>query len=319
MTVAVVGDGAVGLSAVLAAKRLGAERIIALSRNPARQAVAREFGATDIVAERGEAAIEAVRSMTDGLGVEAALECVGTGESMATAFAIARSGGMVGAVGAPHDVEVPIDTVIFRNVGLRGGVSPARKYIPEMLDRRPRRADQPGPRLRLRDRPRPHRRRLRGDGRAAGDQEPRPRLGDGATSMSGWTDDELGRIARATELRLASRRSDGSLSRYATIWAVVAGDAVYVRSAHGYDNPWFQRALRSGTGRIEAGGVEREVAFEPAVDGVGAVVTAAYHAKYDRYGPAIVGTVVSPEAVRSTLRLVPRSRPSDDQPEDRKR
>ena len=133
MTVGVVGDGAVGLSAVLAAKRLGAARIIALSGNPSRQAVAREFGATDIVTERGDAAIEAVLAMTSGLGVEAALECVGTGQSMATAFAIARSGGMVGAVGAPHDVEVPIDTVIFRNVGLRGGVAPARKYIPELL------------------------------------------------------------------------------------------------------------------------------------------------------------------------------------------
>jgi len=134
MTVAVVGDGAVGLYAVLAARRLGAARIIALSRNPDRQAVAREFGATDIVAERGDEAIEAVREMTDGLGVEAALECVGTGESMATAFAIARSGSVVGAVGAPHGVQVPIDTVIFRNVGLRGGVAPARKYIPELLD-----------------------------------------------------------------------------------------------------------------------------------------------------------------------------------------
>jgi len=133
MTIAVVGDGAVGLSAVLAAKRLGAARIIALSRNPARQAVALEFGATDIVAERGEKAIEAVREMTDGLGVEAALECVGTGDSMATAFAIARSGSVVGAVGAPHGVQVPIDTVIFRNVGLRGGVAPARRYIPELL------------------------------------------------------------------------------------------------------------------------------------------------------------------------------------------
>ncbi len=133
MTVAVVGDGAVGLSAVLAAKRLGAARIIALSRNPARQAVASEFGATDIVAERGDEAIEAVIGMTDGLGVEAALECVGTNESMATAFAIARSGSVVGAVGAPHGVEVPIDTVIFRNVGLRGGVAPARRYIPELL------------------------------------------------------------------------------------------------------------------------------------------------------------------------------------------
>ena len=134
MTVAVVGDGAVGLSAVLAAHRLGAGRIIALSRNPARQAVAREFGATDIVEERGEAAVEAIHALTGGIGVEAALECVGTGESMRTAFAITRSGGMVGAVGAPHDVEVPIDTVIFRNVGLRGGVAPARRYIPELLD-----------------------------------------------------------------------------------------------------------------------------------------------------------------------------------------
>jgi threonine dehydrogenase-like Zn-dependent dehydrogenase len=133
MTVAVVGDGAVGLSAVLAANRLGAARIIALSRNPARQAVAREFGATDIVAERGDETTAAVLAMTDGLGVEAALECVGTGDSMATAFAIARSGSIVGAVGAPHGVEVPIDTVIFRNVGLRGGVAPARKYIPELL------------------------------------------------------------------------------------------------------------------------------------------------------------------------------------------
>jgi len=133
MTVAVVGDGAVGLSAVLAAKRLGAARIIALSRNPDRQAVARAFGATDLVAERGGEAIEAVREMTDGLGVEAALECVGTRESMATAFAIARSGSIVSAVGAPHDVVVPIETVIFRNVGLRGGVAPARTYIPELL------------------------------------------------------------------------------------------------------------------------------------------------------------------------------------------
>jgi len=134
MSVAVVGDGAVGLSAVLAASRLGADRVIALSRNPARQAVAREFGATDIVAERGDAAIAAVREMTDDLGVDAALECVGTGESMTTAFGVARSGGMVGAVGAPHDVVVPIDVVIFRNVGLRGGVAPARKYIPELLE-----------------------------------------------------------------------------------------------------------------------------------------------------------------------------------------
>jgi len=133
-TVAVVGDGAVGLCAIIASKRLGAGRVIALSRNPARQALAREFGATDIVAERGDAATEAVMAMTDGVGVDAALECVGTGQSMATAFAIARPGSVVGAIGAPHDVVVPIETVIFRNVGLRGGVAPARRYLPELLE-----------------------------------------------------------------------------------------------------------------------------------------------------------------------------------------
>jgi threonine dehydrogenase-like Zn-dependent dehydrogenase len=132
--VAVVGDGAVGLCAVIAAKRLGAARIIALSRNPARQALAREFGATDILADRGDAATSAVREMTRGIGVDAALECVGTNQSMATAFAIARAGSIVGAVGAPHGVIVPIETVIFSNVGLRGGVSPARTYLPELMD-----------------------------------------------------------------------------------------------------------------------------------------------------------------------------------------
>jgi threonine dehydrogenase-like Zn-dependent dehydrogenase len=132
--VAVVGDGAVGLSAVIASKRLGAARIISLSRNPARQALARAFGATDILAERGDAATQAVMELTDGVGVDSALECVGTGQSMATAFAIARPGSVIGAVGAPHGVEVPIEAIIFRNIGLRGGVAPARVYIPELLD-----------------------------------------------------------------------------------------------------------------------------------------------------------------------------------------
>jgi threonine dehydrogenase-like Zn-dependent dehydrogenase len=132
--VAVIGDGAVGQCAVIASARLGAARVIAMSRNPARQELARAFGATDIVPERGDAATQAIMDMTDGIGVDAALECVGTGESMATAFAIARPGSIVGAIGAPHDVEVPIDTVIFRNIGLRGGVSPVRRYIPDLLD-----------------------------------------------------------------------------------------------------------------------------------------------------------------------------------------
>jgi len=124
--------------------------------------------------------------------------------------------------------------------------------------------------------------------------------------MSGWSADELARIGRADELQIASRRSDRSLRPFITIWVVRSGDDLYVRSAHGHDNPWFQRALASGEGRIRAGGVERDVAFEEPGRPVDADVHAAYHAKYDRYGTQMVGTVVSPEAARSTLRLVPR-------------
>jgi len=131
---AVVGDGAVGLCGVIAARRLGAARIIALSRNPGRQALARSFGATDILAERGDAATEAVLELTDGIGVDAALECVGTAESMATALAVARPGSTVGFVGVPHGVELPIDTMFSRNIGLRGGSAPVRAYLPDLLD-----------------------------------------------------------------------------------------------------------------------------------------------------------------------------------------
>jgi len=126
------------------------------------------------------------------------------------------------------------------------------------------------------------------------------------TDMTKWAADDLARITRADELGIASRRPDGSLRPYVTIWFVRLGDDLYVRSAHGYSNPWFQRALASGAGRIRAGGVEREVAFEPAGPDVVDDVQAAYHAKYDRYGPRIVGSVVSAEAARSTLRLEPR-------------
>ncbi len=133
-TVAVVGDGAVGVSGVLAAKRLGAERIIALSRKPVRQELARTFGATDIVAERGQAATEDVLELTDGVGVDATLECVGTGQSMQTAIGVARPGSMAGYVGVPHGVDLPIDELFYRNKGVRGGPAPARAYIPELLD-----------------------------------------------------------------------------------------------------------------------------------------------------------------------------------------
>jgi threonine dehydrogenase-like Zn-dependent dehydrogenase len=131
-TVAVVGDGAVGLCAVLAARRLGADRIIALSRHADRQRVAREFGATDIVAARGEEASQAVLELTGGTGADAALECVGTSQSIATAFAVARPGSTVGVVGVPHG-QVPFTETFFRNTGWRGGPAPARIYIPDLL------------------------------------------------------------------------------------------------------------------------------------------------------------------------------------------
>jgi threonine dehydrogenase-like Zn-dependent dehydrogenase len=130
--VAVVGDGAVGLCAVLASRRLGAERVIALSRHAGRQELAREFGATDIIEGRGEEASQAVLELTGGIGVDAALECVGTAQSIATAFAVARPGSTVGIVGVPHG-QVPFAETFFRNVGWRGGPAPARIYIPELL------------------------------------------------------------------------------------------------------------------------------------------------------------------------------------------
>ncbi|MFF4753965.1 zinc-dependent alcohol dehydrogenase family protein [Streptomyces sp. NPDC002514] len=134
-TVAVIGDGAVGLCAVLAARRLGAERIIALGRHQDRTDLARRFGAGDVVAERGEAAVEAVRALTRGQGAHAVVEAVGTEESMSTAVHITRDGGTVGYVGVPHGSGTGLDLrVMFdRNIALRGGVAPVRAYIPELL------------------------------------------------------------------------------------------------------------------------------------------------------------------------------------------
>ena len=131
-TVAVVGDGAVGLSAVLAAKRLGAERIIALSRHVDRQRIAREFGATDIIDARGEEANQAVLELTAGVGVDAAMECVGTQQAIETAAAIARPGSTIGIVGVPHGA-VPFNAAFFRNIAWRGGPAPSRIYIPELM------------------------------------------------------------------------------------------------------------------------------------------------------------------------------------------
>lgn len=132
-TVVVVGDGAVGLCGVLAAKVMGAERVIAMSRHADRQEIARAFGATDIIAERGEEGIAAVRALTDGIGADSVLECVGTQDSVDQALQCARPGGMVGWVGVPH-AELDQRHMFWRNVGLRGGVAPVREYLPRLLE-----------------------------------------------------------------------------------------------------------------------------------------------------------------------------------------
>ena len=133
-SVVVVGDGAVGLCGVLAASVMGAETIIAMSRHESRQQLATAFGATHIVAERGREGAQAVKEITGGVGADAVLECVGTDDSMGTAFAVARPGAMVGFVGVPHGVELPVGKMFQKNVGLRGGIAPVRRYLPELLD-----------------------------------------------------------------------------------------------------------------------------------------------------------------------------------------
>lgn len=133
-TVAVVGDGAVGLLAILAARQLGAERIIAMSRHADRQRLAIEFGATDIVTERGDEGVERVKELTDGLGAHSVVEAVGTQESMMQAIRATRPGGHVGYVGVLHDVSLPGEELFFSHVHLHGGPAPVRRFLPELID-----------------------------------------------------------------------------------------------------------------------------------------------------------------------------------------
>src|SRR5689334_19568139 len=133
-TVAVVGDGAVGLLGVLAARQLGAERIIAMSRHEPRQQLAREFGATDIVTERGDDGVARVKDLTDGLGAHSVIEAVGTQESMMQAIRSTRPGGHVGYVGVAHDVALPGDELFFSGVHMHGGPAPVRRFLPELID-----------------------------------------------------------------------------------------------------------------------------------------------------------------------------------------
>jgi threonine dehydrogenase-like Zn-dependent dehydrogenase len=133
-TVAVVGDGAVGLLAVLSAKQMGAERIIAMSRHEKRQQLAREFGATDIVVERGDEGVARIQELTKGVGADSVLECVGTQESMKQAIRSARRGGYVSYVGVPHEVELDGTELFFSHVHLHGGPAPVRRYLPQLID-----------------------------------------------------------------------------------------------------------------------------------------------------------------------------------------
>lgn len=133
MTVAVAGDGAVGLCGVLAAAQMGAERIIAMSRHAPRQELARDFGATDIVAERGDEGVARIKDMTGGIGADATLECVGTADAMTQAIHSTRPGGFVGFVGVPHDISIGGGELFRSQVGLRGGPAPVRRFLPDLI------------------------------------------------------------------------------------------------------------------------------------------------------------------------------------------
>lgn len=132
--VVVVGDGAVGLMAILSAKQLGAERIIAMSRHDTRQRLARDYGATDVVTERGTDGISRIKELTNGLGADAVLECVGTQESMKQAIGAARPGGYVSYVGVPHGVQLDGQGLFFAQVHLHGGPAPVRRFLPHLID-----------------------------------------------------------------------------------------------------------------------------------------------------------------------------------------
>src|SRR3954463_16201369 len=133
-TAVVVGDGAVGLLGVLSAKQMGADRIIAMSRHDKRQTLAREFGATDIVIERGDDGVQRIMDMTRGIGADSVLECVGTEESMMQAIHCTRRGGYVSYVGVPHEVELDGQELFFTHVHLHGGPAPVRRYLPKLID-----------------------------------------------------------------------------------------------------------------------------------------------------------------------------------------
>jgi threonine dehydrogenase-like Zn-dependent dehydrogenase len=143
-TVVVVGDGAVGLLAVLSAKQMGAERIIAMSGHEARSKLAREFGATDIVPERGEKGVERIKELTGGIGADSVVECVGTKEAMGQAIQITRAGGYLGFVGVPHGVQLDLQGLFHAHIHIHGGSAPVRRFLPDLIDLSWKRKIHPG-------------------------------------------------------------------------------------------------------------------------------------------------------------------------------
>ena len=275
---------------MIAAKRLGAEQIIILGRHPDRIALAKQFGATEVVSERGDEAVERVRELTDGYGAHSVLECVGLGQSTLTAISIARPGGAVGRVGVPQDERMPASQPAFYgNVTVSGGPAPVRAYIEKLLPDVLEGRIEPG---RVFDRtvsldelPDGYR----------GNERPRSDQGHG-DAMTAWTPDELDPIGAAEELELSALRGDGTPRRPLTIWVVRHGDDLYVRSWRGPTGGWFRAAHARGEGHISAGGVEKDVEFVDANDDVNDPIDAAYRTKYRRYADSYVTPMVSEPA-----------------------
>ena len=306
-TVVVVGDGAVGLLGVLSAKQMGAERIIAMSRHETRQKLAREFGATDIVAERGDEGVARIKELTKGVGADSVLECVGTQESMMQAIRSTRQGGYVCYVGVPHGVELDGRGTVLRPR------PPARR--PRAGAPLPARADRPG--AEREDRPRQGLRPdaaaraggrgLPRDGRAPRDQGAAapvmPVRGESKrTTMGTWSKDELRRIAEADDLHISPFREDGVTYGTPTwIWSVAVGDDLYVRAYNGQNSRWYQAAMRQKAGRITAAGMTKEVTFEPVDGPINDRIDDAYRAKYhgSPYLSPMIGTAPAPRRSRS--------------------
>ena len=305
--VAVVGDGAVGLCGVIAAKRLGAEQIILLGRHDDRIALAEAFGATDIVRERGEEAIARVRELSGGFGVHSVLECVGNAQAIATAVGIARKGGAIGRVGVPHYDAVPAAAPLFYgNIAVAGGPAPVRAYIEELLPDVMEGVIEPG---RVFDR------EVGLDGvpegyRAMNEREFDQGHGEAVTdTLTAWAD-EVARIVAADDLHIAPFREDGTTPGTPTwIWAVAVDGELYVRAYNGARSRWHQAALSQRAGEITAAGSTHAVAFEPVEGAINDRIDDAYRRKYA--GSQYLAPMIGARARAATVRIIPKSQEED--------